>query len=400
MKILDILRLALRIFKTNRLRTMLTILGVSIGIGAIFFLVSLGYGIQQLTINRIASSDALLTLDVGTGKSAILKLDKKAIDSFKEIAGAGEISPLLGVAAQSSSNESNLDTFVNGIVPSYFRLSGIRIKYGKSFTDTDTAKVVITSRMATGLAIPTPEQAIGKKLSFNFIITTAAEGEEAQEKVVPSNQEFEITGVIEDDQNVLTYMPLSALDDLQLNDYQLVKVKAKDRFSINQLRDKIQDKGFVVTSVSDTLDQLDKVFKVIQAILGGFGVIALAVASIGMFNTMTIALLERTREIGIMKALGVMNKDVWRLFLTESVVIGTSGGVLGILIGWAGGEAVNALLNLLAGQLGGERVDIFASPSWFVILVLAFSSIVGFSTGIYPAKRAARINPLVALRYE
>jgi len=206
--------------------------------------------------------------------------------------------------------------------------------------------------------------------------------------------------VIEDNENVQTYIPLSALDKLAIDQYQLVKVKARDRLSINQLRDKIQDKGFVVASVSDTLDQLDKVFKVIQAILGGFGIVALLVASIGMFNTMTIALLERTREIGVMKALGVKNSDVWRLFLTESMVIGTGGGIFGILLGWGGGEAVNALLNVLAGQLGGERVDIFDSPTWFLILVLGFSTIVGFSTGIYPARRAARINPLVALRYE
>lgn len=400
MKLIDILRLAMRIFKTNRLRTLLTIMGVSIGIGAIFFLVSLGYGIQELTINRIATSDALLTLDVSTGKSEILKLDKKAVDSFKEIAGFSEMSPLLGVAAQAALDESNLDTFVNGILPGYFRLSGIKVKYGKPLDIADAAAVVITSRMATGLGITAPDQALGKKIRLNFIITEEKEGGEAIEKTIAADTDFEIKGVIEDDQNVQTYLPLSALDKLEMNEYQLVKVKARDRQSINQLRDKIQDKGYVVASVSDTLNQLDKVFKVIQIILGGFGVIALIVASIGMFNTMTIALLERTHEIGIMKALGVRNIDVWRLFLTESMVIGTAGGMLGILAGWGGGEGVNALLNILAGQLGGEKVDIFSSPLWFIILVLGFSSIVGFSTGIYPARRAARINPLVALRYE
>lgn len=400
MKLIDILRLAMRIFKTNRLRTILTIMGVSIGIGAIFFLVSLGYGIQQLTINRIASSDALLTLDVSTGKSDIIKLDKKATESFKTIAGYSEMSPLLGVAAQAGSGESNLDTFINGILPGYFRLSGMKVKYGKPLDVTDTAMAVITSHMATGLGIASPDQALGKKISLNFIVTEEKEGGDTVEKTIAGDTEFEIKGVIEDSENVQTYIPLSALDKLEIDEYQLVKVKARDRLSINQLRDKIQDKGYVVASVSDTLDQLDKVFKVIQIILGGFGIIALLVASIGMFNTMTIALLERTREIGIMKALGVKNADVWRLFLTESMVIGTGGGMLGILFGWGGGEAVNALLNILAGQLGGERVDIFSSPSWFIILVLGFSTIVGFSTGIYPARRAARINPLVALRYE
>src|SRR3990170_4242216 len=365
MKLIDILRLAMRIFKTNRLRTLLTIMGVSIGIGAIFFLVSLGYGIQQLTINRIASSDALLTLDVSTGKSDIIKLDKKATESFKTIAGYSEMSPLLGVAAQAGSGESNLDTFVNGILPGYFRLSGIKVKYGKPLDVADTASIVITSYMATGLGIAAPDQALGKKINLNFIVTEEKEGGDTVEKTIAGDTEFEIKGVIEDNENVQTYIPLSALDKLAIDQYQLVKV-----------------------------------FKVIQAILGGFGIVALLVASIGMFNTMTIALLERTREIGVMKALGVKNSDVWRLFLTESMVIGTGGGIFGILLGWGGGEAVNALLNVLAGQLGGERVDIFDSPTWFLILVLGFSTIVGFSTGIYPARRAARINPLVALRYE
>jgi putative ABC transport system permease protein len=119
-----------------------------------------------------------------------------------------------------------------------------------------------------------------------------------------------------------------------------------------------------------------------------------------MFNTMTIALLERTQEIGIMKALGATSLDIWNMFLAESVIIGFFGGLGGIIMGMVGGELFNYGINLLAGALGGESIDMFYTPYWFVFLIIIFSTFVGLITGFYPARRAANINALEALRYK
>jgi putative ABC transport system permease protein len=128
--------------------------------------------------------------------------------------------------------------------------------------------------------------------------------------------------------------------------------------------------------------------------------LALIVSAIGMFNTMTISLLERTQEIAIMKSLGASARDIWSMFLTESILIGFLGGTLGIGIGFVGTEVFNFFLNFIAKNFGGMSVDIFYIPLWFIIFIIVFSTIVGMVTGFYPAKRAAALDILEALRYK
>jgi putative ABC transport system permease protein len=115
---------------------------------------------------------------------------------------------------------------------------------------------------------------------------------------------------------------------------------------------------------------------------------------------MTIALLERTRDIGIMKAMGVKDRDVSCIFLFESALIATSGGVLGVVGGWLTSKVVNMIVNILAKSVGGEPQKLFSMPIVFSMGIIIFSIIVGIGTGFYPSKRASKLNPLDALRYE
>jgi putative ABC transport system permease protein len=166
------------------------------------------------------------------------------------------------------------------------------------------------------------------------------------------------------------------------------------------VRDKIIAKGLLVSSLSDIIEQARKIFRIIQIVLGLFGLIALFVSAIGMFNTMTITLLERTNEIGIMRSIGVTKKDVQALFLAEAMIIGFLGGVSGVLIGLLGGELVNFIFAVLAKNFGGQVLDLFYIPNIFIVFIIIFSTLIGFFTGIYPSKRAGHLNPLEALRYK
>jgi putative ABC transport system permease protein len=187
---------------------------------------------------------------------------------------------------------------------------------------------------------------------------------------------------------------------LDVHIYSKAKVKITSDQVMESVRTAIIDQGFMVSALSDLIEQANQVFKIIQIILASFGIVALIVSAIGMFNTMTIALLERTQEIGVMKALGATGVDIWNMFLAESVIIGFFGGLGGIIIGMLTGEIFNHGVNFLAGALGGDKIDIFYTPYWFIILIISFSTFVGFLTGFYPAQRAAKISPLVALRYK
>ena len=398
MRSIDILRLAMRIFKHNKLRTFLTVLGVGIGIAAILFLVSLGYGIQQLTVDKIASLDSIVTLEATTGDSSILEITNDTLDKFKSIKNVVEVSPLINISGQAVYANSTGDVVVNGVEPDYFRLEGLTMMHGNQFTKDDEDSVVVSTAVLSMFGI-NPNDALSQRIKFSYF-NTVKDGSKNETKLEEDTTEYKIVGVINDDGSSYVYLPLGKLAYLNISNYYSAKIKVNNVSNIDQVKSDVASLGYNVTAVADTLDQMNKIFQIVRIVLGALGIIALIVASIGMFNTMTISLLERTREIGIMKSLGAGNFDVWKLFLTEAIMIGFLGGVIGTIIGWSLGKIVNFGINILATSLGGEKVNLFVTPLWFVISIIAFSFFVGFFTGIYPAKRAAKINPLEALRYE
>ena len=239
--------------------------------------------------------------------------------------------------------------------------------------------------------------------TINFTVFVPKE-EGASENIIRDyvklDQDFKVVGIVPEENSNIVYMPFAISQDLNINSFSKIKVKVDNDKNLNTVRSAIIEKGFLVSALSDIIEQANQIFKIVQIVLASFGIVALIVSAIGMFNTMTIALLERTQEIGIMKALGATSLDIWNMFLAESVIIGFLGGVGGILIGMIGGEIFNYGINLLAGAMGGSKIDMFYTPYWFIILIMTFSTVVGLGTGFYPARRAAKINCLEALRYK
>ncbi len=401
MKLIDTFRLSTRMFKTNQLRTLLTILGIAVGIGTILFLVSLGYGLQQILINQITTSDALLSMDVMTEASSPVKLDKESLKKIENISGVVEISPMFSTGAQMSIGDLTGDVLVNLSKASFLRLSGIKVTSGNVFTE-DTESKIIVSSASLKLFNLDAGQSLGKKAKFNLFIPKRNDKGELTEdlEVRQIDKEFEISGIIDDSVSSYVFIPINAVENLDVPFYSQVKIKVADQKIIETVRSEIISLGFIVTALSDTIGDANKIFNAIQIILSIFGAVALIVSAIGMFNTMTIALLERTQEIGIMKSLGASSRDVWGMFLAESLIIGFLGGATGILVGFTGRYAVNLGVNFLARSMGGQAFNLFYTPTSFIVFILVFSTAVGFITGLYPAKRASHLNPLEALRYK
>lgn len=401
MRIIDIFSLSTRMFKTNKLRTLLTVLGISVGIGAILFLVSLGYGLQQILINQITTSDAMLSMDILTDPSSPVKLDKNSLQKIGALNGIMEVSPMFSAGSQMKVGDLTGDMLVNLSNASFLRLSGIKVIRGDVFK-TDTENKIIISTAGLQLFNLTPDDAIGKIAVFNLFIPKKNEKGELTEdlEVKAVDKNFEISGVIDDNISSYAFLPLGAIDNLDIPYYSQVKVKVKEQQLIEPVRGEIIGLGFIVTALSDTITDANRIFNAIQMILSIFGAVALLVSAIGMFNTMTIALLERTQEIGIMKALGAARRDIWKMFLAESVIIGFLGGMGGIAIGFLGKYAVNMGINFLAHSFGGQNIDLFYTPMSFIIFIIVFSTVVGFITGLYPATRASKLSPLEALRYK
>jgi putative ABC transport system permease protein len=177
-------------------------------------------------------------------------------------------------------------------------------------------------------------------------------------------------------------------------------VRLQNSRDLDRVEKAIGDMGFRTISIASAISQLRKVFLVVDLILAFVSSIGLTVACLGITNTMVMAVMERTREIGVMKAVGAEDSDIRRLFLAESAVIGALGGVLGLLFAWLLGLLINAAANVYFRNQGFQSETLFIIPFWLIAASMAFSIVVSIGAGLYPANRAARIDPTKALRHD
>jgi putative ABC transport system permease protein len=212
------------------------------------------------------------------------------------------------------------------------------------------------------------------------------------------------------------YMPLDqvkAINEWALNrrinynkdGYSQVIVKATNVDDVLDISEQITNMGFQAFTPQSFVQGINNFYKILQIVFGGVGAIALLVAAIGIANTMTMSILERTREIGLMKAVGATNRDVLAIFLGEAAGIGFLGGLGGVIIGWLAGQGLNVIaivyLANQASQQGGMPPSVAVyTPYWLPLFALIFSTIIGMISGLYPALRAANMIPVLALKYE
>jgi ABC-type antimicrobial peptide transport system permease subunit len=241
--------------------------------------------------------------------------------------------------------------------------------------------------------------AVGKKFNVSFVVVGDLLDERG-EKVESASTQYTIVGVTPEEKSPLFYVPFIDLRSLGITNYSQVKLVVKDQAELAKTRRQVEAMGYVTRSVADTVEQINSLFATLRTVLMLLGMVALSVAALGAFNTLTISLLERTREVGLMKAMGMKSSEVQELFLTESMIMGFFGGVLGIVLGWILGKFIGIILSFFAIFKGVGFVDISYVPITFVLVIIFLSLLVGIATGIYPAKRASKISALNALRYE
>jgi putative ABC transport system permease protein len=398
MRFFDLLKLSLRMFKARTMRTLLTILGMSVGIAAIIFLVSFGYGLQRALLEKITTSDTLVTLDVTLDKTSDgRKLDDMAIERLRAIPNVADVIPVLELAGQGKFDTLTLDVNTISSTASFLKNKGLKTDFGRLFTEDESQNIVITTAIAKAFDIP-PEKMLERTITLTLFQTDAS-GQTDKDAFFEPKGLYTIVGVVPGEENTL-YLSLGSLTGFSFGGYTGLRVKCLSTDVLGTVREEIEKQGLVASSISETIDQANKVFRAIQAVLMIFGTIALIVSAIGMFNTMTIALLERTEEIGIMKAIGASRASISMMFLMESTLMGFLGALGGVLLGYMGGKILNIIINLVAVRFGGDPVSLFFSPLWFVLSVIVFGMFIGFLTGIFPARKASRIETLDALRYK
>ncbi len=402
MRVQDLAQLSTRMFKTNPLRTWLTILGMGVGTGAVVVLVGLGFGLQKIILEQIVFGETLLSLGVSATGVQSLKLTPETVDAFKQYPEVLDAAPMARFPALVTFKGLTGNVFIQAVEPPYLRYAGITTSAGEVFTDDDggdTTSIMLSPATLKLFGIDDANSFVGERVSFRLLVPAPDGSGDVIE--IPIDKEYRVRGITKEEGVLNALMMLPELrNHVGIEEYERIQVRVDSNANLPIVEARLIEEGYRVTALSKTVEQASKIFQGIQAVLATFGGIALIVSAIGMFNTMTVTLLERTKEIGIMRTIGASPKDVKNLFISESIVVGFLGGLSGILMGVVLGVTVNVFLNIVAGQFGGQAVTLFSFPLGFLAFIALFSAGVGYLTGVFPARRASTLNPLDAIRYE
>ena len=339
------------------------------------------------------------------------------------------------VSAMPASMKSN-DAF-EGMQGSFFSSdAAAEVLLQKSFAAELLGKIPVPGGAELNVAELAPSL-LGKELTMRYAervsgVTPAvplrtnessSDAGSAAYSVVSREQKLKIVGIVDLDPESMrgptrgkAFLPLKLAETLHIMQptdlreissaasdkplYSSVSVRVKNPAQVQIVEDAIKKMGFTTFSILDATRSLRQFFAVLDLFLGIFGSLALAVASIGIVNTLVMAILERRREIGIMKAIGASDIDVQRLFFAEAGAMGLLGGVVGVLLGWTIGQVINVGTNIYLKRQSLPPEHFWAVPWWLVGGAIGFSFIVSLISGLYPASRAAKLDPVQALRYE
>ena len=413
MKLSKAVLVALTSLGANKLRSALTILGIVIGVGAVIALTSIGRGVEVSITAQIESVGTnLIFVSPGrlqeggaftmVGSAASLTIaDAEAIAQAPSVVG---VSPILEDRAQIVYLSQNTNSSLLGVTPSYLEVNNFELADGEFISEanvTARSTVAVLGSSVADTLFGGQAGAVGQNIRINgqpyrVIGVLASKGG---------------TGFGSQDDRVL--LPLTTVQtrltgprfiggsnsisviDVQGASADLVSQATEDISAILRERHNVVegDEDFIIQSQEDILDASTEISDTLTLFLGGIAAISLVVGGIGIMNIMLVSVTERTREIGIRKAVGARRQDILIQFLLESATLSLMGGVIGIVVGWLTSRLIGGI------QLGASGVDPVVGLDT-VLMATLFSMAVGLFFGVYPATRAARLNPIEALRHE
>lgn len=436
MRFRDLAFLVISNLRRMKLRLALTSLGVVIGTSAIVLMVALGIGLQANLIAQLGDLGAATHINVmggammvdARGAAETGALDDAAVARLEAIEHVEAVMPTQYVMNMGAAKYKRYEGYLNAIGADMNALERFNYTLAEGRFPRNGNEILL------GAAVPSsfgtgdggtyggngsgeaPKlDLLGKKLSVTITeFSQDAAMKDPNYQPTESVRKFTVVGILEptdmqtDSQAYVTLE--TALDINGINPrrvtYESVIVKTDSVDAVADVESAIQEQGFQTFSAQSMQDQLKSTFLIIQGVLGALGGIAMLVAALGIANTMTMSIYERTREIGIMKAVGASNRQIKRVFLGEAAIIGVLGGIGGLLFSGTGAALANLFVQaLIAGQTSGmgggtETTSFFQIPVWLAVFAIAFAAGVGLLAGVLPAVRAANLDPLTALRHE
>jgi putative ABC transport system permease protein len=432
----DLLHLVISNLRRMKARVAMTATGVVIGTAAVIVLISLAAGLQRSATEDLGSIGDLTEITVYSpsivrtaGGSPVrageeLVLNDRALDEFRHLPGVAAVTPRESLMGEGVLRLNRLTggARIVGIDPA--AVGRLEFSLASGTDRLGRWQALVGSRVAEGFYDPQARRPVeeppdlqGQALQL-LLSKTGSDGSPV-ERVL----RLRVTGVLEESGGQDDHTLYLALNDvLELNGwfagqrpnparegYHQALVKVATPEQMLAVEREIRTQGFYAYSARSMLQEVNTVFLIIQGVFGGIGAIALIVAAFGIANTMTMAIYERTREIGLMKAVGATNRDVMSVFLAEAGGIGLLGGIGGVLLGVGLGALIELIastyLAALAVQQSGAaasdvNISLIHTPLWLPIFAVVFATLVGVASGLYPAMRAAALSPVSALKYE
>lgn len=394
-RIFVLARIAVSNLFYKKLRTTLTVVGVVVGIGAVVFLLAFGYGLRDLVTEQVVDSNSIRTIDVSQSNPLVLPLNKDTEDKIAGFNDVKSISRIFNFAGQVNYANSKTGVVIFGSDQQYMDLNSFDLRAGPNSSIEQPDTVVVNTSFLKAIGIKNPQQMLNKSINVTIQVPKEMRPEGMKDDI---NTKLKISSVVETGAGSELYVSSDMFISRRIDIASQAKVLAKDKSAVPVLQKRISSMGFTTTSPYDTVEQIDQVFGILNYIFLGFGGIGLVIAVLGMFNTLTITLLERTKEIGLMRTLGARKKDIQRLFVIESMGLSFIGGVFGILAAVIFSKGVDAFLTSLAGSRGlNESISVFSFEGSLVLKVLIGSALLGLFVVYFPARRAAKMNAIEAL---
>jgi putative ABC transport system permease protein len=440
----DLLDLAVRNVRNSKLRNALTTLGIAVGVASLVAMLSLGIGLQQFANSRLKSSGLFETIFVTArgergpeheeetnNEQPAPPLDDSARANLQKIANVVEVQPEIRAMAQLEYAGKPHTTFIAGLPYSARDSEGMEKIEGQFFSSVTADEVILQKDFAKKLEAD-PKNLIGKQITIRYAergVSEPSSGDNTDGgfpafSVTRRERTFRVAGLLESEpfggmrmiSRARVFLPNSMAEQMNLmqysdtsgvvrggatgRTYSMLTVRTSSSAQAEAVQEAIKKMGFNTWSFLDATRNLRRFFGVLDLFLGIFGSLALAVASLAIVNTLVMAVLERRREIGIMKAIGASDADVKRLFFAEAAAMGATGGALGVLLGWFMGRIINFGTNIYLARHKMPTENLWSVPWWLVAGAIGFAVVVSIMAGIYPAARAAKLDPVQALRYE